>query len=63
MQEVGGEDFAMLARGQDMHGNFTHVTPPKGYFLPEDLARHQEIRLKQAQIMMKDAKGATKMYS
>ena len=62
-QEVGARDFAMPARGEDRHGNFIHVSPPTTAFAPEALALYEEIRVAQAQVMMKDAKGSTEIYA
>ena len=62
-QQVGGQDFAMPARGDDKFGNFTHVPAPTQAFAPEALALYEKIRKVQAQIMMKDAKGSTEIYA
>ena len=61
-QEVGEQDFAMPVRGEDTSGNFEHVPPPETLFAPEALARYDHIRAKQAEIMMRGAKGKTEMY-
>ena len=37
-QVVGGKDHAMLVRGEDRHGHFTLLDPPKGGFHPDDIA-------------------------
>lgn len=63
MQPEGDTDYAMLVRGSDAHGHFTHVDPPRDYFTPDALARYEEIRLKQAEVMMKGATGEARMYS
>lgn len=65
-QQVGdGPDYAMLVRGEDRHGNFTHVPEPAEDFSAEGLALHEEIRRHQAAVMMRGAKGgsAAGMYS
>ncbi|MEX0308987.1 MAG: phytanoyl-CoA dioxygenase family protein [Tateyamaria sp.] len=62
-QEVGAKDYAMLARGKDVHGNFIHVPAPTANFAPEALDLYDEIRAAQAQVMMKDAKGSTEIYA
>lgn len=61
-QQVGEKDFAMLARGQDQHGNFVHVPPPTENFAPEALALYEEMRIAQSKVMMKDASAKTEMY-
>lgn len=62
-QRVGGEDHAMLARGEDRYGHFSHVPEPSGYFTPEALALYDKIREAQAKVMMKDANGVTEIYA
>ncbi|MEL7124668.1 MAG: phytanoyl-CoA dioxygenase family protein [Pseudomonadota bacterium] len=62
-QEVGTKDYAMHARGADRHGNFIHVPAPTENFAPDALALYEEIRVAQAQVMMKDAKGSTEIYA
>ncbi len=62
-QQVGEKDYAMLARGEDRHGNFIHVPPPKANFDPAAMALYEEIRAVQAQVMMKGAAAKTGMYA
>ena len=62
-QEVGGQDYAMHARGVDRFGNFIHVPVPDTPFAPEALALYDDIRKQQAQVMMKGAKGSTEIYA
>ena len=62
-QEVGEKDYAMLARGEDRHGNFIHVPKPTANFAPEAMALYDEIRVAQSAVMMKGAKGKTEMYA
>lgn len=62
-QQVGRKDFAMQARGTDTYGNFTHVPVPEHPFAPTALALYDEIRALQAQVMMKDAKGGSEIYT
>lgn len=62
-QQVGDKDYAMLARGEDNHGNFIHVPEPKSDFSPEAVALYEEIRQAQLKVLMKDAKGTNEMYS
>ena len=63
-QQVGDTDFAMLVRGKDDLGNFTHVPQPSTEFAPDAIALHEAIRVQQAAVMMKGAKAksATGMY-
>lgn len=63
-QEVGDEDFAMLARGSDDKGNFTHVPDPQDNFDANSLELYERIRKAQAQVMMNGAKssGAANLY-
>lgn len=62
-QQVGDKDYAMLARGEDRHGNFIHVPPPRTNFAPEAMALYDEIRIAQSKVMMKGATGKTEMYT
>ena len=62
-QRVGGRDHAMTARGEDRFGNFVHVPAPDQLFSASALALYEEIRLEQAKVMMKDAKGSTEIYA
>ena len=61
-QKVGAQDHAMLARGQDLHGNFVHVPAPQTPFSNAALELYDKIRSAQAKIMMKGAAGSTDMY-
>jgi len=61
-QQVGKQDYAMLARGQDRHGNFIHVPPPSANFAPDALALYDEVRAAQSKVMMKGANARTEMY-
>ncbi len=61
-QQVGDKDYAMLVRGEDRFGNFTHVPAPGTNFSAEALALYEEIRVGQAKVMMKGAKKTTEMY-
>ncbi|MEO0401913.1 MAG: phytanoyl-CoA dioxygenase family protein [Pseudomonadota bacterium] len=61
-QQVGSKDHAMLARGEDTHGNFHHVPAPDIPFGADALALYEDIRIAQAKVMMKGAKGSTEMY-
>ncbi|WP_299619884.1 phytanoyl-CoA dioxygenase family protein [uncultured Tateyamaria sp.] len=62
-QEVGDTDYAMLARGQDTFGNFTHIPAPSALFAPDALALYDEIRAAQAKVMMKGATAKTEIYA
>ena len=62
-QQVGEVDYAMLARGADRSRNFIHISPPEHNFDPASLALYEEIRMAQAQVMMKGAKGKTEIYA
>lgn len=42
-QVVAPEDFAVLVRGNDCHGHFRHVPPPRGDLSEEALAWHRRI--------------------
>lgn len=63
MQQVGETDHAVLVRGEDRYGNFQPVPKPTSPFSPESLEIYEEIRVAQAQIMMRGAKGRSQMYS
>lgn len=51
-QQTGVTDYAMLARGTDTSGNFTHLPAPRGLFTPEALRLYDEVRTAQAKVMM-----------
>lgn len=62
-QQVGEKDYAMLARGQDTHGNFITIPEPEADFSPASLTLYDEMRASQSKIMMKGAKGKNEMYA
>ena len=62
-QIVGSSDYAMMACGEDRHGNFIHTPTPNSFFAPESLELYDNMRTEQAKIMMKDAKKSTEIYS
>lgn len=62
-QQVGDTDYAMAARGTDRFGNFIKVPVPDDLFAPDALALYDRIRVAQAKVMMKDAKGQTEIYA
>ena len=62
-QQVGEKDYAMMARGEDRHGNFIHVPPPTENFGADAMALYDEIRIAQSKVMMKGTDGKTEMYA
>mmetsp|Transcript_18403 Transcript_18403/g.29841 ORF Transcript_18403/g.29841 Transcript_18403/m.29841 type:complete len:293 (-) Transcript_18403:4053-4931(-) len=62
-QEVGDTDYAMVARGEDQFGNFTHIPAPASLFAPEALALYDKIRIAQSKVMMKGAAAKTEIYA
>lgn len=61
--ESGAEDFAMMARGIDRAGNFTHLAPPGRNFQPRSLELYDEIRAARAKILLKGAKNPRGLYA
>lgn len=61
-KEVGNKDYAMIARGQDLNGNFLHYAEPKGYFEPRALAVYEDIREAQRVALAVGLKGDTNLY-
>ena len=59
-QQVGDKDYAMLVRGEDRYGHFIPVTPPKGLFHPDDMARFRQIAKDEENYYYKDAAEAGK---
>ena len=57
-QTVAKEDFGMLVRGEDRHGNFRHVPPPAGDLDEAALARHTRIRAAQNEVLYDGAEDA-----
>ena len=62
-QEVGEQDYAMLARGADRARNFILFAPPEGNFTPESLALYDEIRTTQGKFLMKGTKNDKGLYA
>ncbi|MXW86525.1 MAG: phytanoyl-CoA dioxygenase family protein [Boseongicola sp. SB0673_bin_14] len=62
-QKVGAADYAMAARGEDRFGNFIHTPAPSLLFAPESLELYDSMRAAQSEVMMKDAKKPTEIYS
>ena len=62
-QEVGDKDFAMMARGEDRHGNFIHVPMPAENFSGDSLRLYDEICEALAQVMMRGSKKSSDIYA
>ena len=62
-QQTGGEDYATLVRGVDLHNNFIPVPAPSALFSAESLALYQDVRTAQAKVMMKGAAAKTGLYT
>lgn len=53
-QAVGGRMCATLVRGEDRHGHFDLIDPPKGVLDPDDMARYDDISERRRKVMMRD---------
>ncbi|MGI9391467.1 MAG: phytanoyl-CoA dioxygenase family protein [Boseongicola sp.] len=62
-QQVGDKDYAMMARGEDRHGNFIHVPEPEENFSPDSLQLYDEIRDAQARVMMRGSAKSSDIYA
>ena len=62
-QHVAERDFAVLARGADRAGAFTHFVPPHEPFTPASLALYDEIVAAQAKALTAGAKQDVGMYA
>ncbi len=62
-QEVAERDFAMMARGADMSGNFLHYMPPTQNFDPRALKLYDTIRKEQLKALTKGAKQDVALYA
>lgn len=62
-QQAADEDFAMMARGIDRAGNFTHVAPPGRNFEARSLELYEEIRAAKAKILLKGAQSPRGLYA
>ncbi|WP_299740269.1 phytanoyl-CoA dioxygenase family protein [uncultured Roseobacter sp.] len=62
-QLIGDIDYAMVARGEDAAGNFTHFDPPSALFAPEALALYEDMRTAQAKVMMAGTKAKKGLYA
>lgn len=62
-QQVADEDYAILVRGEDRHGNFKSFAPPSENFGAAALAQYDRIRLAQSKAMMSGAKKKGSLYA
>lgn len=62
-QQVAEVDYAVLARGQDKHGNFETFPAPEENFAPAALAQYEIIRQAQAKATMSGAKQKGSLYA
>lgn len=62
-QEVAERDYAMLARGVDRVGGFTHFAPPAREFDAASLALYDEIKDAQRAALAQGATGDLKTYA
>lgn len=63
IKKTGGErDYAHLARGEDVHGNWAPSPIPQSAFDADALAVYEDIRNLQTAVMMKGAKKASNFY-
>ncbi len=60
---VGDKDYAMLARGQDVSGNFLHYAEPKAYFEPRALGVYEDIREAQRKALAQGLDQDAKLYA
>lgn len=63
IKKTGGErDYAHLARGADVHGNWVPSPIPQSAFDAKSLAVYEDIRNLQTAVTMKGAKKASNFY-
>ena len=62
VQQSGAGGYALLARGEDVTGNWSHVTPPTSAFAPDDLDLYHRIRDEHVKVLMKNAAGESVVY-
>ena len=62
-QQVAAQDFALLARGEDRYGNFTHLPMPRSAFAPEALELYETVRSMQAQATMQGTQNTKGLYA
>lgn len=62
-QEAADEDFAMMARGIDRSGNFTHLAPARRNFERRSLELYEEIRAAKAKILLRGAQNPRGLYA
>ncbi|MGR3676382.1 MAG: phytanoyl-CoA dioxygenase family protein [Paracoccaceae bacterium] len=61
-QLVADRDYAMLARGQDLQGNFIHLEPPESLFSASSLALYDHVRRDQAKALADGADDTVPLY-
>jgi ectoine hydroxylase-related dioxygenase (phytanoyl-CoA dioxygenase family) len=61
-QEVAERDYALMARGTDTTGNFTHIPAPSHLFAADALALYQQIRTDQAKALAQGAEKDVSLY-
>jgi len=57
-QIAGARMCATLVRGEDRHGHFELAASGTGLLLPQDVARHAEIRDRRRRVLMRDTSGS-----
>jgi len=62
-KQMGGQDYAIPARGDCAGDNFKTYAAPKQEFAPEDLKLYDQIRNVQTAVMMADAKDNSGIYA
>ena len=62
-QQVADRDYAMMARGVDMSGNFIHYMPPTQNFSLQSVALYEQIRADQAKALAQGAEKSVSMYA
>jgi ectoine hydroxylase-related dioxygenase (phytanoyl-CoA dioxygenase family) len=61
-QQIADRDYAMLARGVDVSGNFINYAPPDELFEPASLALYDKIRTDQAKALAAGAATDVGLY-
>ena len=61
-QEIAERDYALMARGTDNTGNFTHIPAPASLFSAEAIALYQQIRTDQAKAIAQGAEKDVSLY-
>jgi len=62
-KQMGGQDYAIPARGDCVGDNFKTYAAPKQEFASEDLKLYDQIRNVQTAVMMADAKDSSGIYA